>query len=119
MGPLEIYILLTLLHQPATLVTVLLVEALGLLIERATFLIPAKLVSQEGGKSPDSLAARISGRRRLRHRCAASPQGNGLVLLGLAALAAHRMFYERAGAAAARLTLNVIEVPSAQRGQSP
>ena len=40
-----------LLHQPASLQIVLLVEALGLLIERATFLIPAKLVSQEGGKA--------------------------------------------------------------------
>jgi len=50
-GPLEIYILLRLLHQPATFQVALLVEAVGLLIERATFLIPAKLVSQEGGKA--------------------------------------------------------------------
>jgi uncharacterized membrane protein YbhN (UPF0104 family) len=50
-GPAEIYILLRLLHQPASLHTALLVEAVGLLIERATFLIPAKLVSQEGGKA--------------------------------------------------------------------
>ncbi len=51
LGPLEIYILLRLLHQPATFQVALLVEAVGLLIERATFLIPAKLVSQEGGKA--------------------------------------------------------------------
>ena len=118
MGPLEIYILLTLLHQPATLVTVLLVEALGLLIERATFLIPAKLVSQEGGKAlilsllgyPVGVGFAIGVLRRLKEMV--------WVLLGLAALAAHRMFYERAGAAAARPTPHVIEVPSAQRGQS-
>jgi uncharacterized membrane protein YbhN (UPF0104 family) len=51
LGPIEIYFLLRLLHQSATLRVALLVEALGLLIERATFLIPAKLVSQEGGKA--------------------------------------------------------------------
>ena len=50
-GPVEIYILLRLLHQPASIQIVLLVEGVGLLIERATFLIPAKLVSQEGGKA--------------------------------------------------------------------
>ena len=48
LGPIEIFIYLKLLHQPANWNVVLLVEALGLLIERATFLVPAKLVSQVG-----------------------------------------------------------------------
>jgi uncharacterized membrane protein YbhN (UPF0104 family) len=51
LGPLEIYILLRLLHQRASFEIVLLIEAAGLLLERATFLVPAKLVSQEGGKA--------------------------------------------------------------------
>jgi glycosyltransferase 2 family protein len=118
MGPIEIYILLTLLHQPATIATVLLVEALGLLIERATFLIPAKLVSQEGGKAlilsllgyPAGAGFAIGVLRRIKEMV--------WVLIGLAALAAHRMFNERAGAAAARPTSNVIEIPSAHGGQS-
>jgi uncharacterized membrane protein YbhN (UPF0104 family) len=117
MGPLEIYILLTLLHQPATVITVLLVEALGLLIERATFLIPAKLVSQEGGKSlilallgyPAGIGFAVGVLRRIKEMA--------WVLIGLAALAAHRMITERAGAAAACPTRNVIEVPSVQGGQ--
>jgi uncharacterized membrane protein YbhN (UPF0104 family) len=118
MGPIEIYILLTLLHQPATFVTVMLVEALGLLIERATFLIPAKLVSQEGGKAlilallgyPAGVGFAIGVLRRIKEMT--------WVLLGLAALAADRMFNERAGAAAARPTSNVIEVPRVHEGQS-
>ncbi len=117
MGPVEIYILLTLLHQPVTIVTVLLVEALGLLIERATFLIPAKLVSQEGGKAlilsllgyPPGIGFAIGVLRRIKEMV--------WVLIGLAALAAHRMINERTGAAAARPTRNVIEVPSVQGGQ--
>lgn len=51
MGPVEIYLLLTFLGQKPTVEVALLTEALGLLIERATFMIPAKLVSQEGGKA--------------------------------------------------------------------
>jgi len=51
LGPLEIYLLLGFLGQKATVEVALLTEALGLLIERATFMIPAKLVSQEGGKA--------------------------------------------------------------------
>jgi uncharacterized membrane protein YbhN (UPF0104 family) len=117
MGPVEIYILLRQLHQPATIVTVLLVEALGLLIERATFLIPAKLVSQEGGKAlilsllgyPAGVGFAIGVLRRLKEMV--------WVLLGLAAFAAHRMFNERVGAAAPRPTRKVIEIPSAQGGQ--
>jgi glycosyltransferase 2 family protein len=118
MGPVEIYILMTLLHQPATIITVLLVEALGLLIERATFLIPAKLVSQEGGKAlilstlgyPAGVGFAIGVLRRLKEMV--------WVLIGLAALAAHRMINERAGVAAASQTHNVIEVPRAHGGQS-
>ena len=51
LGPVEIYLLLSFLGQKATLEIALLTEALGLLIERATFMVPAKLVSQEGGKA--------------------------------------------------------------------
>jgi len=51
MGPVEIYLLMTMLHVHASWMAALVTEALGLLIERATFLIPAKLVSQEGGKA--------------------------------------------------------------------
>jgi glycosyltransferase 2 family protein len=51
LGPIEIYLLLYLLHQPDSLRLALLVDGVGLLLERATFLIPAKLVSQEGGKA--------------------------------------------------------------------
>ncbi len=118
MGPVEIYILLTLTHQPPTIVTVVLVEALGLLIERATFLIPAKLVSQEGGKAlilsllgyPAGVGFAIGVLRRIKEMV--------WVFFGLSALAAHRMFTERAGAEPARPTRNVIEVPRAHGGQS-
>ncbi|SRR5579875_103795 len=51
LGPVEIYLLLGFLGQKSTLEVALLTEALGLLIERATFMVPAKLVSQEGGKA--------------------------------------------------------------------
>src|SRR5579875_204967 len=51
LGPLEIYWLLGFLGQARSLEVVLLTEALGVLLERATFLIPGKLVSQEGGKA--------------------------------------------------------------------
>jgi glycosyltransferase 2 family protein len=51
LGPVEIYLLLAFMGQKATVEIALLTEALGLLIERATFMIPAKLVSQEGGKA--------------------------------------------------------------------
>jgi uncharacterized membrane protein YbhN (UPF0104 family) len=116
MGPIEIYILLTLLHQPATIVTVLLVEGIGLLIERATFLIPAKLVSQEGGKAliltllgyPVGVGFALGVLRRIKELT--------WVLIGLAALTAHRMLNEGVSAAAANPTRNAIEVPSAQGG---
>jgi Lysylphosphatidylglycerol synthase TM region len=91
LGPLEIYILLRLLHQPASLQIALLVEAVGLLIERATFLIPAKLVSQEGGKAlilgmlgyPPGIGFVVGFLRRIKEMV--------WVLFGLIALMIHRM----------------------------
>jgi Lysylphosphatidylglycerol synthase TM region len=95
LGPVEIYILLRLLHQPATVQIVLLVEALGLLIERATFLIPAKLVSQEGGKAlilamlgyPAGVGFAVGFLRRVKEMV--------WVLLGLVCLMLHRATTER------------------------
>ena len=118
MGPAEIYILLSLLHQPATLVVALLVEALGLLIERATFLIPAKLVSQEGGKAlilsllgyPADVGFAIGFLRRIKELV--------WVLFGLSGLTAHRLVMERRDGAVQRNTANVIEISSAQEGGS-
>ncbi|HEX3408773.1 MAG TPA: lysylphosphatidylglycerol synthase domain-containing protein [Candidatus Binataceae bacterium] len=118
MGPVEIYILLTLLHQPATIVIVLLVEALGLLIERATFLIPAKLVSQEGGKAlilallgyPVGIGFAVGVLRRIKEMV--------WVLIGLAAFAGHRMFNERADAAGVTPAHHRIEVQNAHGEQS-
>jgi uncharacterized membrane protein YbhN (UPF0104 family) len=90
-GPLEIYILLRLLHQPATFQVALLVEAVGLLIERATFMIPAKLVSQEGGKAlilgmlgyPPGIGFAVGFLRRIKEMV--------WVLFGLLSLMIHRM----------------------------
>jgi len=90
LGPLEIFILLRMLHQPATIEVVLLVEAVGLLIERATFLIPAKLVSQEGGKAlilgmlgyPPGIGFVVGFLRRIKEMV--------WVLLGLLSLMIHR-----------------------------
>jgi uncharacterized membrane protein YbhN (UPF0104 family) len=95
LGPVEIYILLQLLHQPATVQIVLLVEALGLLIERATFLIPAKLVSQEGGKAlilsmlgyRAGVGFAVGFLRRIKEMV--------WVLLGLISLTIHRTIVER------------------------
>ena len=96
MGPVEIYILLRLLNQPAPLMVLLVVEAVGLLIERATFLIPAKLVSQEGGKAlifavlgyPAGVGFVVGLLRRIKELV--------WVLFGLASLAAYRLLAERA-----------------------
>ncbi len=96
-GPLEIYILLRLLHQPASLQIALLVEAVGLLIERATFLIPGKLVSQEGGKAlilgmlgyPPGIGFVVGFLRRIKEMV--------WVLFGLMALMIHRMFVQQRG----------------------
>jgi glycosyltransferase 2 family protein len=91
LGPVEIYILLKLLHQAATFQIALLVEAVGLLIERATFLIPAKLVSQEGGKAlilallgyPPGVGFAVGLLRRAKEMV--------WVLFGLVCLMVHRM----------------------------
>jgi uncharacterized membrane protein YbhN (UPF0104 family) len=95
LGPIEIFIYLKLLHQPATWSIAILVEALGLLIERATFLIPAKLVSQEGGKAlilsmlgfPADVGFAIGLIRRVKEMA--------WVAFGLTALTAHRIVNER------------------------
>ena len=106
MGPVEIYILLRLLHQPVPLLVPLAVEAVGLLIERATFLIPAKLVSQEGGKAlilallgyPAGVGFVVGLLRRIKEMA--------WVLFGLSAFAIHRLVIQReaqeAGAPEAR-----------------
>jgi glycosyltransferase 2 family protein len=91
LGPLEIFILLRLLHQPATWTVALMVEAVGLLIERATFLVPAKLVSQEGGKAlilsmlgyAANVGFAVGFLRRIKELV--------WVLFGLTGLAIHRM----------------------------
>ncbi len=118
MGPVEIYILMRLLGQPASVMVALLVEALGLLIERATFLIPAKLVSQEGGKAlilatlgyAADAGFAIGVLRRIKEMV--------WVLFGLVALAAHRMITERRAAAEARPAENLIKLSGAQGGES-
>jgi uncharacterized membrane protein YbhN (UPF0104 family) len=96
MGPIEIYILLHLLHEPVTVQTVLLAEALGLLIERATFMIPAKLVSQEGGKAlilamlgyPADVGFAVGFLRRIKEMV--------WVMFGLGTLTVHRLITDRA-----------------------
>lgn len=101
-GPIEIYLLLKFLKQPCSLEVALLVEALGLLIERATFMIPAKLVSQEGGKAlilgllgyPPGIGFVVGFLRRIKEMA--------WVLAGLGALTEHRMITERLEAAAER-----------------
>jgi len=98
MGPVEIYILMNLLHQTTTWQIALLVEALGLLVERTTFMIPAKLVSQEGGKAlilamlgyPADIGFAIGFLRRVKEMV--------WVMLGLGTLTAHRLITERAEA---------------------
>jgi uncharacterized membrane protein YbhN (UPF0104 family) len=102
LGPVEIFILLKLLHQTASIRIALLVEAVGLLIERATFLIPAKLVSQEGGKAlilamlgyPAGIGFAIGFLRRIKEMV--------WVLLGLTGLMLHRYVAEEADAPGTR-----------------
>jgi lysylphosphatidylglycerol synthase-like protein len=91
LGPVEIYILLRVLHQPASVEIALLLEAAGLLVERATFIIPAKLVSQEGGKAlilallgyPAGVGFAIGFLRRIKEMV--------WVLFGLISLMIHRI----------------------------
>ena len=95
MGPVEIYILLAALGQHVSLEVALMVDAVGLLIERATFLIPAKLVSQEGGKAlilgmlgyPPGVGFAVGFLRRVKEMA--------WVLLGLASWMEHRLREER------------------------
>jgi glycosyltransferase 2 family protein len=116
LGPVEIFIYLRLLHEPATWTIAVLVEALGLLIERATFLIPAKLVSQEGGKAlilsmlgyPADVGFAIGLIRRIKEMV--------WVGFGLAGLAAHRMVAERARDVDAAQAM--LQMSEAQRGES-
>jgi uncharacterized membrane protein YbhN (UPF0104 family) len=99
LGPLEIYLLLTFLGQKASVEVVLLTEALGLLIERATFMIPAKLVSQEGGKAlilgilgyPAGVGFAVGFLRRIKELV--------WVLFGLLALGVYRLNEAREAAA--------------------
>jgi glycosyltransferase 2 family protein len=116
LGPIEIFIYLRLLHQRATWTIAVLVEALGLLIERATFLIPAKLVSQEGGKAlilsmlgyPADVGFAIGLIRRIKEMV--------WVGFGLAGLTAHRMVaHPPRGLGAAEAML---QLPEAPRGES-
>jgi len=119
-GVIEIYILLRLLGVPATFETALLVDGLGHLIERVTFLVPAKLVSQEGGKAlilallgyPPDIGFVVGLLRRAKEMV--------WVLVGLGGLAIHRAVVERPSAAAltAASEAEVIEVSRVQRGRS-
>ena len=116
MGPLEILIYLSLLHQSVTWMTPLLVEALGLLVERVTFLIPGKLVSQEGGKAlilsslgyPAAIGFAIGLLRRIKELI--------WVLIGLTGLTIHRMM-ERATRAETPASANLIKMRSAHEGE--
>jgi hypothetical protein len=121
LGPIEIYILLKLLNQPASIQVALLVEGIGLLIERATFLIPAKLVSQEGGKAlilamlgyPVGSGFAIGVLRRIKEMI--------WVLIGLLGLTIHRLIVPPAvqtKAVAAAAPDSVMKIPRAQGEQS-
>jgi glycosyltransferase 2 family protein len=91
LGPVEIYLLLGFLGQKTAVEIALLTEALGLLIERATFMIPAKLVSQEGGKAlilgmlgyPPGIGFAVGLLRRIKELV--------WVLLGLSSLGIYRL----------------------------
>ncbi|HEY6417514.1 MAG TPA: lysylphosphatidylglycerol synthase domain-containing protein [Candidatus Binataceae bacterium] len=116
LGPIEIYILLRLLHQPATVRVAILVEALGLLIERATFLIPAKLVSQEGGKAlilgllgyPPGAGFAVGFLRRIKEMV--------WVMFGLVALMIHRAI-ERGGIGVAAAAAPGLQAPAPKAGE--
>jgi uncharacterized membrane protein YbhN (UPF0104 family) len=118
MGPVEILIYLKLLHVPASWIVALLVESLGLLIERATFLIPAKLVSQEGGKAlilsllgySADIGFAIGFLRRIKEMV--------WVLFGLAGLMIHRAVTERRYGALAAERKNLVEMQEAHGGES-
>jgi len=116
LGPVEIFIYLKLLHQPVSWTVAVLVEALGLLVERVTFLIPAKLVSQEGGKAlilstlgyPVGAGFAIGFMRRIKEMA--------WVAFGLTGLMAHRVLSERAREAGEPAAL--LQIQEAPRGES-
>jgi hypothetical protein len=95
----------------------LLVEAVGLLIERATFLIPAKLVSQEGGKAlilgllgyPPGIGFVVGFLRRIKEMV--------WVLFGLIALMIHRMVVPQRGEVAREAAARRDSVMKMQRAQ--
>jgi uncharacterized membrane protein YbhN (UPF0104 family) len=117
LGPLEIYVLLLLLHEPVTWQIALLVEVFGQLIERATFMIPAKLVSQEGGKAlvmamlgyPADVGFAVGLLRRLKEMV--------WVFFGLLSLTLHRLVVERADRETGS-SPGVLEISSARGEQS-
>lgn len=94
-GPIEIYILLHLLNQPVTIGTAILIEAMGLILERVTFLIPAKLATREGGKAlivtllgyPPEIGFVVGLLRHVKELI--------WVLIGLGCLVYHRAVVER------------------------
>jgi len=118
MGPVELLILMKLLHQPVTWIVVLMIEAMGLLIERATFLIPGKLVSQEGGKAlilsllgyPADLGFALGFLRRIKEMV--------WVAFGLLAMLGHRMLSGRSFGAVVAADENIMEMRRVQGGQS-
>jgi glycosyltransferase 2 family protein len=109
LGPVEIYLLLYLLHQPDSLRIALLVEGVGLLLERATFLIPAKLVSQEGGKA--LILAMLGYRAGVGFALGFLRRVKEMVwvLLGLLSLMIHRIVVERG-----QETTDAINIPAAE-----
>lgn len=118
MGPVEILIYLKLLGQKFNWTVPVLVEALGLLIERATFLIPGKLVSQEGGKAlilsmlgyPPGIGFAIGLLRRIKEMV--------WVLFGLSGLALHRMMTAGAGQRPTRVTTKLLSISSVNEGET-
>jgi len=117
LGPIEIYLLLYLLHQPDSLRLALLVEGVGLLLERATFLIPAKLVSQEGGKAlilailgyGAGVGFAIGFLRRVKEMV--------WVLLGLLSLMIHRIVVERGQDTSDAINILAAEVLKVRQAQ--
>jgi hypothetical protein len=95
----------------------LLVEVFGQLIERATFMIPGKLVSQEGGKAlvmavlgyPADVGFAVGLLRRFKEMV--------WVLFGLLSLTLHRLVVERADRETGG-SPGVLEISSAPRDQS-
>src|SRR5262249_32328498 len=117
LGPLEIYILLVLLNEPASWQVAVLVEVFGQLIERATFMIPAKLVSQEGGKAlvmamlgyPADVGFAVGLLRRFKEMV--------WVMFGLSTLTIHRLAVERTAPEIA-VEGEMLEIRSARGEQS-